>query len=132
MTSSGAHGGPRGKSESLYRQRTRSLRHGLLQAVLTFTPGVGETVMYLGMMAEYFGHQRNRPIARFGRVALNTDEKISTNLDAAHYYVAELQTYPGHSGGPVWVVREQTLVLIGVMAGVFLACNESWRPTKAS
>jgi hypothetical protein len=94
-------------------------RYSSQQLKRSWPPGVGETVVYIGMMAEYPGRVRNRPIARFGHVSLVTDERIEGPFGPSEYYLTELQSYPGHSGGPVWVVYGEELILLGVMvAGI--------------
>lgn len=43
-------------------------------------------------------------MVRFGRVALMTQEKISTDLGYSELHVVECQTFPGNSGSPVFLV----------------------------
>lgn len=79
-------------------------------------PGVGEPFVFIGLMTQVAGINRNYPIVRRGHLALVTNEKISGKYGPPEYYIADLLTYPGHSGGPVWVAYGQHGFLLGIMA----------------
>jgi len=81
----------------------------------SWPPGVGEPLVFIGMMSQVAGISRNYPIVRRGHLALVTAEKITREYGPSEYYIADLQTYPGHSGGPVWVAFGETLFLLCVM-----------------
>jgi hypothetical protein len=66
-------------------------------------PPPGEPVLYVGLLTQHAGVDRNFPIVRRGHLALVTNEKINGKYGLSDYHLIELQAYPGHSGGPVWV-----------------------------
>ena len=63
-------------------------------------------------------------------MALVTNEKIEGEYGPADYYLADLQTFPGHSGGPVWSIIGQFMFLVGVMAGGFPAEQDTFIQTQ--
>jgi len=71
---------------------------------LSWPPREGEDVIYVGLMAQYAGYERNFPVVRRGHVALITDEKVMGSYGLSHYHFIDMQIYPGNSGGPVWVI----------------------------
>lgn len=62
--------------------------------------GLGDDVFYAGMLPYYSGIDRIIPIARFGRIALVTEEKTA---DGNYYYFIDAGNMPGHSGAPVFL-----------------------------
>jgi hypothetical protein len=82
-----------------------------------------DEVLFSGLFLPYSGAKRNYPIVRHGRIALIPEEKIpwstaSGETSMQDLYLAELTSWGGNSGSPVFVrlsgVREQG----GIMAGV--------------
>ena len=70
---------------------------------------VGDEIIFIGLFPWYVGHDRNRPITRFGKIALRTDDKlpgVEDRLGLSDYYYVECQAYPGMSGSPVFVHKE--------------------------
>lgn len=98
----------------------------------------GHEVFFIGLFTHYYGDQKNYPLARFGRVALITDEKIPWHDDVNQppkmldLYLLETQSFAGNSGAPVFFYLGATrepgvlilggpkLLLAGVMKGSFL------------
>lgn len=99
--------------------------------------GEGDEMFFTGLFAYYPGIAKNYPIVRFGRVALITDEKIPwkekrdkppKKLDL---YLAELQSWGGNSGSPVFfylsptrdpgtiVIGNPRLLLAGILMGYY-------------
>jgi hypothetical protein len=95
----------------------------------------GSDVFFVGLFASFYGQHKNFPIARFGRVAMITDEKIpwkdgNNPVQDADLYLLETQTYGGNSGAPVFfylgldrnpgqLVLGAEIRLAGVMRGYF-------------
>jgi hypothetical protein len=90
----------------------------------------GDSVYLLGLMPQYYGERRNYPVVRRGTLALMTDEPIQTGPDTRqHAYLAELASWPGNSGAPVFLnlggLRGGSLIggsdfhLLGLMLGYF-------------
>jgi|HubBroStandDraft_6_1064221.scaffolds.fasta_scaffold50928_2 hypothetical protein len=90
----------------------------------------GDSVYLFGLMPQYYGEKRNYPVVRRGTLALMTDEAIQTGPDTRqHAYLAELASWPGNSGAPVFLnlsgLRNGTITggsdfhLLGLMLGYF-------------
>lgn len=90
----------------------------------------GDAVYLLGLMPQYYGEKRNYPVVRRGTLALLTDEAIQTGPDTRqHAYLAELASWPGNSGAPVFLnlagFRNGSIIggtdfhLLGLMLGYF-------------
>lgn len=90
----------------------------------------GDSVYLFGLMPQYYGERKNYPVVRRGTLALLTDEAIRTAPDARqHAYLAELASWPGNSGAPVFLdlagFRGNALIsgsdyhLLGLMLGYF-------------
>ena len=91
----------------------------------------GDSVYLLGLMPQYYGEKKNCPVVRRGSLALLTDEEIQTGPEVhQHVYLAELASWPGNSGGPVFlnlggfrnggmIVGGSNLYLLGLMLGYF-------------
>jgi hypothetical protein len=88
----------------------------------------GSDVFFTGMFIPHLGEKRNTPIARFGKVALMTDEKNDWVFGKTDLYLMEANSFPGNSGSPVFfqigMERENGFVfggpnikLAGVMSG---------------
>lgn len=101
----------------------------------------GDDVFFIGLFNTYYGNRRNYPIARFGRVALITDEKIpweeaGRKTELIDAYLIECHSYGGNSGAPVFFYlganREpgvlntgpHQVLLAGVMKGCFTHPDE--------
>lgn len=92
----------------------------------------GSEIFFVGLFTGYIGNAKNYPIARFGRVALITDEKIPWGekelIDA---YLMETFSFGGNSGSPVFFylgpdskpgvfdLTGDHIYLAGVMKGYF-------------
>lgn len=68
-------------------------------------PRVGHQVYFLGLFTEHYGTEHNLPIARFGHISRMPDwldiEMNNTHLKIVAY-LAEFQSWGGHSGSPVF------------------------------
>jgi hypothetical protein len=66
----------------------------------------GSDVFFVGLFTSFYGQHKNFPIARFGRVALISGEKIpwqdrpTEPVQEADLYLLETQSYGGNSGSP--------------------------------
>ena len=90
----------------------------------------GDNLYFIGLMAQYYGAKRNFPVVRRGTLALMTDEKIKTPTGEQQAFIAELQSWPGNSGSPVFLnlggIRGSSLMLgerlnlLGILAGGFV------------
>jgi hypothetical protein len=90
----------------------------------------GDSLYFVGLMSQYFGDSKNYPVVRRGTLALMTDEEIDTPTGRQHAYIAELTSWPGNSGSPVFLnlagLREgglyagMNLHLLGILSGSFL------------
>jgi hypothetical protein len=90
----------------------------------------GDPVYLFGLMPQYYGEKKNYPVVRKGSLALLTDEAIQTGPETRqHAYLAELASWPGNSGAPVFLnlggFRDGTIMsgndfhLLGLMLGYF-------------
>ena len=96
----------------------------------------GSDVFFTGLFAPFIGAEKNYPVARFGRVALVTDEKIDWMGTLMTLYLIEAGSYGGNSGAPVFFylgsdrepgvlfVGRPVLKLAGIMQGTFLDAQE--------
>lgn len=99
--------------------------------------GEGSDVFFVGLFTSFYGQHQNFPIARFGRVAMISGEKIpwqdrpSEPVQEADLYLLETQSYGGNSGSPVFfslgmdripgqIYLGTEIRLAGVMRGTFL------------
>lgn len=105
------------------------------QAFKSLKIGEGTDVFFVGLFHSYLGYSKNYPLARFGKVALVTDEKIDwpqlipdsgTNLVKhvrQNFYLIESTSIGGFSGSPVFFTFTEPgtpkLKLAGVMEGFF-------------
>jgi hypothetical protein len=98
--------------------------------------GEGSDVFFTGLFVSHVGDKKNYPIARFGKVALLSDEPIDF-LDfkgdriKADLILIEAESYGGNSGSPVFyylgsdrqpgalIVGAPVLKLAGVISGSF-------------
>jgi hypothetical protein len=95
----------------------------------------GDALYFIGMMAQYYGKQRNYPVVRRGTLALMTDEMIDTPTGRQRVFIAELPSWPGNSGSPVLLnlggLRGSKLALgsdlsfLGVVSGSFVNRSEA-------
>ncbi len=97
--------------------------------------GEGTDVFFAGLFTSFYGHLRNLPIFRFGRVALVSEEKIPIQENGRKLmldlYLIEAQSFGGNSGSPVFfyfgsdrnpgslVVGEPDIRIAGVMKGTY-------------
>jgi len=91
----------------------------------------GSDIFFTGLFTPHIGEHRNYPIARFGKVALVTDEKIDWQGVKMELYLIESTSYGGNSGSPVFfylgaerepgsiMVGSPALKLAGVVKGYF-------------
>jgi hypothetical protein len=90
----------------------------------------GDSLNFVGLMSQYYGDSKNYPVVRHGTLALMTDEDIDTPTGRQHAFIAELSSWPGNSGSPVFLnlsgLRDGSLIggmnlhLLGVLSGSFL------------
>jgi hypothetical protein len=90
----------------------------------------GDNIYFIGLLAQYYGAKRNHPVVRRGTLALMTDEEIPTLSGPQKVFIAELQSWPGNSGSPVFLnlggLRRNTLSVgqnlkfLGILLGAFL------------
>jgi hypothetical protein len=90
----------------------------------------GDSLYFIGLMAQYYGDRKNYPVVRRGALALMTDEKIDTPTGRQKAFIAELVSWPGNSGSPVFLnltgLRDGNLTLgmnlkfLGILSGSFL------------
>ncbi len=65
----------------------------------------GDELYFIGLMEQYYGIKRNYPVVRRGTLALITDEYIETPSGQQKVFIAELESWPGNSGSPVFLRR---------------------------
>jgi hypothetical protein len=66
--------------------------------------GEGDSVVLAGYFAQFPGMKKVQPIVREGMLAMMPDEDIRTTLGApGHLYLADVHTFHGNSGSPVFV-----------------------------
>jgi hypothetical protein len=90
----------------------------------------GDNLYFIGLMAQFYGTKRNSPVVRRGTLAMMTDEKVATLTGPQKVFIAELQSWPGNSGSPVFLnlngFRGSTisvgggLKFLGILLGSFL------------
>src|SRR5262249_47766571 len=85
-----------------------------LKSGMPWPPPIGSEVILIGLLPHQPGTARNTPIVRFGTIAMTTEEKVEGPCGQARYHLANLQTYPGHSGGPVYYADGSNMYLLGV------------------
>lgn len=98
-----------------------STREHLNSQNVNWPPLEGEDIIYMGLMAQHTGIERNTPIVRRGHVACATNDLINGVYGPSGYIIVELQAYPGQSGGPVWYANDKTrtLYLMGILVAGF-------------
>ena len=85
--------------------------HALLNQAnppIEWPPREGDDVVFIAMMFQYTGRERNFPAVRYGKVALKTDETIKGRYGLSDYRVIDAQVYEGNSGAPVWALYHWT------------------------
>jgi hypothetical protein len=90
----------------------------------------GDLLFFVGLMAQYYGEAKNFPVVRRGALAMMTDEKIETPTGRQRAFIAELTSWPGNSGSPVFLnlsgLRGNTISVgnnlnfLGVLSGSFV------------
>lgn len=65
--------------------------------------GPGDAVYVLGLFRDVYGTSRNRPVLRFGNVAMMADEKIQFHGKFIDAHLIECRSIRGLSGSPVFV-----------------------------
>jgi hypothetical protein len=90
----------------------------------------GDSLYFIGLMAQYYGEKKNYPVVRRGTLALMTDEQIDTPTGRQNAFIAELASWPGNSGSPVFLsltgIRGSTITaginlrFLGILSGSFL------------
>jgi hypothetical protein len=63
----------------------------------------GDNLYFIGLMAQFYGSAHNFPVVRRGTLAMMSDEKIDTLTGPQKVFIAELQSWPGNSGSPVFL-----------------------------
>jgi hypothetical protein len=64
----------------------------------------GDDLYFIGLMEQYYGIKRNYPLVRRGTLALLSDEYVDTPSGRQKIFIAELETWPGNSGSPVFLL----------------------------
>lgn len=86
----------------------------------------GDELYFIGLMEQYYGFNRNYPLVRRGSLALLTDEALNTPSGSQKVYIAQLESWPGNSGSPVFLLgrggpdKKTTLRFLGMVVGSFL------------
>src|SRR5271155_3219939 len=90
----------------------------------------GDAIYFVGLMAQFYGNKKNSPVVRHGTLALMTDEAIPSSMGPQRGYIAEVQSWPGNSGSPVFlslggmrhgsILTGENLKLLGIMLGDFV------------
>lgn len=65
----------------------------------------GDDLYFIGLMEQYYGSKRNYPLVRRGSLALVSGEHIDTPSGRQQVFIAELESWPGNSGSPVFLLR---------------------------
>jgi len=73
------------------------------QALNSGAVAEGDDLYFIGLMEQYYGVKRNHPLVRRGTLALLTDESIETPTGRQQVFIAELESWPGNSGSPVFL-----------------------------
>ena len=63
----------------------------------------GDNLYFVGLLAQFYGSKKNQAVVRQGTLAMMTDEEISTPTGTQRVFIAELQSWPGNSGSPVFL-----------------------------
>jgi hypothetical protein len=88
----------------------------------------GDELYFIGLMEQYYGAKRNYPLVRRGTLALLTDEDIDTPTGRQKVLIAELESWPGNSGAPVFLLGGRrdsapaagnTVEFLGIIVPVF-------------
>jgi hypothetical protein len=74
------------------------------QAINSGALAEGDDLYFIGLMEQYYGINRNYPLVRRGSLALLTGEYIETPSGRQQIFVAELESWPGNSGSPVFLL----------------------------
>ena len=81
-------------------------------------PKVGNEIYFIGLFSQNYGVERSLPVARFGHISRmpGTIEFQDPGHPAyeSTAYLAELQSWGGHSGSPVFFWEPQTFVAVEV------------------
>lgn len=89
----------------------------------------GDDLYFIGLMEQYYGIKRNYPLIRRGTLALLTDEYIDTPSGRQKIFIAELESWPGNSGSPVFMLgshrdgataEASNLNFLGMIVATFL------------
>jgi hypothetical protein len=65
--------------------------------------GEGDSVSFIGLMAQFYGGKQNFPVVRKGSIALMSDEPLPTPNGPEKGYICEVASWPGNSGSPVFL-----------------------------
>src|SRR5260370_32806428 len=99
------------------------------QALHSGAVAEGDELYFIRLMEQYYGVRRNYPLVRRATLALVTDESIVTPSGRQKVFIAELASWPGNSGPPVFVrggsvgralVGENRFTLLGMIVACFL------------
>jgi hypothetical protein len=90
----------------------------------------GDTIYFIGLMAQFYGSKKNFPVVRRGTLAMMTDEDVPSPTGPRRVFVAELQSWPGNSGSPVFlslgglrhggIMTGENLRFLGILLGNFV------------
>ena len=89
-----------------------------------------DDLYFIGLLAQFYGSERNYPVIRRGTLALMTTEDIPSPTGPQNLFIAELQSWPGNSGSPVFLslgglrngslLVGQDLHFLGILLGDFV------------
>ena len=79
--------------------------------------GPGEEVVMLGRFLGYDGTEENKPVARFGNLAMAPTVPIKHPWGFTQpSFLIECRSVSGYSGSPVFIYRVQTTIAAGFVA----------------
>jgi trypsin-like peptidase len=99
------------------------------QALTSGALAEGDDLYFIGLMEQYYGTNRNYPLVRRGSLALLTGEYIETPSGRQQIFVAELESWPGNSGSPVFLLprgadrapaKENNFKFLGMIVASFV------------
>jgi hypothetical protein len=102
----------------------------------------GDPLFFIGLMNQYYGISKNHPVVRQGTLAIMTDERVDTPTGPQNVFIAELASWPGNSGSPVFlnlgglrsrqITMGSRLKFFGLLAGGFLNRSKAPMVEKAT
>jgi hypothetical protein len=90
----------------------------------------GDSLYFIGLLAQFYGVNRNYPVVRRGTLAMMTNENVPSPAGPQKLFIAELQSWPGNSGSPVFLslgglrhgglALGENLKFLGILLGDFV------------